>query len=642
MKQFLCLIVLSALVHAPACHAQKPQSSDRFVEIYFLIQAGDAARADNNAATAAAKYTEALNLLRQIKAEKPDWHPQIVDYRLKYCTQQLQALGAPTPAPVAPAPQPPAPVKPATPVLPAAPAAEAKKLAQLNQELVQAQAQIRDLQRARAELEEQFNRYKEQTAPADPDAAKKLQEQLTDLRTINAGLTAKLEEAQAASTKAAITATELQHAQENVRTLEASREDLQKQLQAALAKAAAAQTNPQVEELLSKNADLTTQLAAAQNKITELSTRADTAASTVAAQIQLRADFERLQLENASLRQSRDEALEKLAESDRQLRGARAAALKNDQLIVELQRENKLMRELIQGDTSRDRQRGTVSANDTASNELRNWRPRKRPAPSSTAVSESAKEKLVATLSAPVPAPSEPEPKPEPVPAPPPPAPKPAPVEPPSASPVADAAKVIAPKPAEPVASTETAALLDEARADLTNKDFDSAAKKYEKVLEREPDNMRALANLAVIRYRQGKLEEAETILRKTIATQPNDSAARSMMGVIYFRRGKIEEAYNELTRAVALDPRNFEAHNYLGIVMSEKGWPAAAEQEVRRAIELNPRYADAHFNLAVMYARQKTPRFELSRYHYQQAIDLGSLRDEKLEALLKDAGVMK
>jgi Flp pilus assembly protein TadD len=107
-------------------------------------------------------------------------------------------------------------------------------------------------------------------------------------------------------------------------------------------------------------------------------------------------------------------------------------------------------------------------------------------------------------------------------------------------------------------------------------------------------------------------------------------------LGVVHLRKGRIEDAYNELTRAVAIDPRNSEAHNYLGIVMTEKGWITAGEEEIRRAIELKPEYADAHFNLAVIYARERTPRLELARYHYQKAIELGASHDPQLESILK------
>ena len=80
------------------------------------------------------------------------------------------------------------------------------------------------------------------------------------------------------------------------------------------------------------------------------------------------------------------------------------------------------------------------------------------------------------------------------------------------------------------------------------------------------------------------------------------------------------------------------DLHNYLGITLSEKGWASAAEQEVRKAIELNPQYPDAHFNLAVLCTRGKKPRFELARYHYQKALDLGAAPDAQIEATLKAA----
>jgi len=184
--------------------------------------------------------------------------------------------------------------------------------------------------------------------------------------------------------------------------------------------------------------------------------------------------------------------------------------------------------------------------------------------------------------------------------------------------------------------------MLNEARAALALKDYDSAALKYQDILAQDPNNLTALSNLGAIRYQQGRSDEAEGFLRKASTAAPTDSTARSLLGVILVRKGQLDEAFNELTRAVALDPRNPEAHNYLGITLSEKGWSTAAEGEIRRAIELNPQYADAHFNLAVIYTKLKTPRWELARYHYQKALDLGAQPDAQFEALLKSATSQK
>ena len=138
----------------------------------------------------------------------------------------------------------------------------------------------------------------------------------------------------------------------------------------------------------------------------------------------------------------------------------------------------------------------------------------------------------------------------------------------------------VAPKvpPVVVPAAPDVRKLLNEGRAALALKDYNTAATKYEAVLGLEPTNTVALANLGVIRYQQNRLDDAEQYLRKAAAAAPNDSSTRSLLGVVYFRKGAIEDAYSELNRAVAIDPHNAEAHNYLGIVLSEKGELVVAE----------------------------------------------------------------
>ena len=102
------------------------------------------------------------------------------------------------------------------------------------------------------------------------------------------------------------------------------------------------------------------------------------------------------------------------------------------------------------------------------------------------------------------------------------------------------------------------------------------------------------------------------------------------------YQQGKFDEAVQVLSRASALDPNDPKTRNYLGISASQKGWQEAAEQECRKAIELDPQYGDAHFNLAVIYATQKPPAKELSKRHYNRALELGVPRDSQLEALFQ------
>jgi Flp pilus assembly protein TadD len=649
MRKSFLLCLLLALCSAGATRAlAAADPGERFLDAYFLIQDGDAAEAQSDWATANTKYTGALAILGEIKAQAPDWNPHIIEFRSNYCHEHLDALkpklpaAAPAPPAAAAVPPPAAAAVPLPATVPAAPVAETPtpapaapaegvaapagndRIQQLTSELQQSQDKIRQIQQDRDALKAQLDAQLNQPAPADRAEAQKALEQLHALEAVRDALTARLQDAEAKAVQVETLQAQLQQSQEKVKQLEASQAALNVKLQEALSQTAATQTSPQIEDLLKKNADLTTQLAAAKNEIAALHENPGTAAPAGADQVKLRADLTRtrreldkakhtldktsqqlaaerkevdaLRAENARLKETDEEVTDKLTESERQLRSARLANQKNSQIIIELRKENKhLTTEL------KDARAHPESA---AAAETQTPAPpaTAQPPSSVSSIKETGSGQLAASFSAP-----------------------PQPPEPPPA----------APSP-HPAAAPGTQDLLNEARAAAALKDYDTAASRYEQVLTREPGNVTALSKLGAIRFQQGKLDEAEQLLNKAVTAAPNDSESRSLLGIVYFRTGKLDDAFDELTRAVALDPRNAEAHNYLGITLNEKGWGAAAEEEMRRAIEIDPQYADAHFNLAVMYAKQKTPRLELARYHYQKAIDLGAARDPQLETLLK------
>jgi Flp pilus assembly protein TadD/uncharacterized coiled-coil DUF342 family protein len=667
MNRLLLLCVLFTLGSFTVTHVlAAADPGDRFLEAYFLIQDGDAAERANDGAKAAAKYRAALEILREIKSDSPDWNSHIIDFRTKYCTDQLETLESKLPASAAtPTTAAPATSPEVAPTAPPTPEAEPDAAQQLNMELQQARETIRQLQQTRDELSAKLEAKLQEPAPSDRTEAQQTIEQLRALQTAHEAVKQQLGEAVAKAAKADELTAQLQQSQEKVRTLEAERTDLNTKLQAALAKTAPTQTNPQVEELLSQNADLTAKLAAARSEIDDLRSKPNATPADDAEKIQLRADLtqtrqqlENAQTENVHLKASQEEIMAKLTETERQLRAVKASNEKSDEIIQQLRKENAVLKEIVERSSVASRDEEESDSDAPSIPELRGWHPRRRrtasappppraaprpttPQPSS-AVNESGAGKLVATIKAPTPAkaPASEEPPKTSAPTPPTKPPVPvvvsAPAPPPPKIKTNTIARAPAPAPPQAPAAPTVNVLLNEARAAFVLKDFNTAEIKYQAVLAQDPTNVTALSNIGVIRFQQGKLSDAEETLRKVVAEAPNDGQARALLGVIYFRTGKLEDAFGELTRAVALEPRNAEAHNYLGITLSEKGWQAAAEQEIRRALELNPQYADAHFNLAAMYARQKTPRLELARYHYQKAIDLGAARDPKLEAQIK------
>jgi tetratricopeptide (TPR) repeat protein len=208
--------------------------------------------------------------------------------------------------------------------------------------------------------------------------------------------------------------------------------------------------------------------------------------------------------------------------------------------------------------------------------------------------------------------------------------------------------KPAAPAPATNAVSQEKSAhklpagsapLVAEAQRYFSAGDYDQAEADYRRILQLDPDNALALANLAAIELQENKLADADTHLTAALAQNPDDAYTLSTFGYLKFREQKFDEALDALSRAAKLDPANPQIQNYLGVTLSHKGLHAQAEAALRKAIELAPDYGAAHNNLAVIYLSEKPPMAGLARWHYQKALDLGQPHNPALEKMLADLG---
>ena len=154
----LCLLLAVSCLVAPLLRAA-PDPADRFLDAYFLIQEGDTAEKAGDWAKADAKYKGALDVLTEIKKNNPDWNPHIIEFRTKYCADHLTEIATKMPAapapekPVVPKPPSPEPEKPTPEPVPPTPSAEeAEKIKMLQAELTRSQAQIKQLEASRDEV----------------------------------------------------------------------------------------------------------------------------------------------------------------------------------------------------------------------------------------------------------------------------------------------------------------------------------------------------------------------------------------------------------------------------------------------------------------------------------------------------------
>ncbi len=73
-------------------------------------------------------------------------------------------------------------------------------------------------------------------------------------------------------------------------------------------------------------------------------------------------------------------------------------------------------------------------------------------------------------------------------------------------------------------------------------------------------------------------------------------------LGSKLFEEGKLSEAEPVLREVIAINPAYADVQNKLGIIHNLKGDLRRAAEHFEKALELNPRYTEASLNLAVTY----------------------------------------
>lgn len=116
------------------------------------------------------------------------------------------------------------------------------------------------------------------------------------------------------------------------------------------------------------------------------------------------------------------------------------------------------------------------------------------------------------------------------------------------------------------------------------HKRFREAEVEILRALSLVPSDVRALNLLALVRFKQGRLEEARDTYREIIAASPDDATVRLNLGLLALKLERIDEAVAELEKAARLAPGDPRAASYLGYAYAKRGDTAAAAAAFRRA----------------------------------------------------------
>ncbi len=182
-----------------------------------------------------------------------------------------------------------------------------------------------------------------------------------------------------------------------------------------------------------------------------------------------------------------------------------------------------------------------------------------------------------------------------------------------------------------------TKVLGERAAAAFGKKDWASARKAYEEMLELDDGNALVWANLGAVEQQAGNVKLAIECFERSVQFNSKLPQSWTALGLLLQGQGDTYRAISCFARAIHEDPEDARAHNYLAIAAKGLGWTDAAEAELGKAIDMKPDYGIAHFNMALMLLERRPPAIELSRRHYEKALSLGVAKDDVVERRLKD-----
>ena len=124
--------------------------------------------------------------------------------------------------------------------------------------------------------------------------------------------------------------------------------------------------------------------------------------------------------------------------------------------------------------------------------------------------------------------------------------------------------------------------------------DLAAAAATCRFVLSTAPGNAEATHLLGLIARREGRVDEAERLVRRSIEMRPDNAEYRVNLSNLLVATGRLQDAAVTLNELLRTEPRNRAARLALARVLNQGGAHEAAEAHGRQLLEANPDDAEA------------------------------------------------
>ncbi len=151
----------------------------------------------------------------------------------------------------------------------------------------------------------------------------------------------------------------------------------------------------------------------------------------------------------------------------------------------------------------------------------------------------------------------------------------------------------------------------------LAKKDFAGSLSHFTKAAQAFPDYYEAYYHVGVVETTLGQLDKAMQAFQKAIDLSGGSYAwAEFGIGYLLYRQGKPEEAVTIIRRGLEKDENSPDAYFILGLALLRVNRLDEAERSAREALLRNPNFAEAYLLLSDAYGRRR-------EYHAQlQGLD--------------------
>jgi tetratricopeptide (TPR) repeat protein len=146
------------------------------------------------------------------------------------------------------------------------------------------------------------------------------------------------------------------------------------------------------------------------------------------------------------------------------------------------------------------------------------------------------------------------------------------------------------------------------AKLDYDARAYNAAINRLRRVIELDPNMMRAYNNLGLCYDSLGQFDEAIQSFTRAIELnrrQKQPSAWPPLnLAVSLISLNRLDEAAARLREALSYNPEFPQAHYELGLVLEKERKFQEAVAPLQRAIELDPSYPEPHYTLGRIYQR--------------------------------------